>query len=622
MNSLIKFYISLFLFWILFFISQQTIFILLNFSAVQANFNDIIFSFYKGLRINNATSFYLLSLPILISIVNLFVSKPELFNKIIKIQTYIFIVICCFIGALDAGIFKVWGTKVNAKALSYMAYPDEVLPAMFAVENLGLLALLVILVLCFIWIFKKIYSPLNKIDTNWKVKILLPILLMATTVISARGGLQKVPLNRNQVFFSEHSVLNYASLNSFWNFADLFFNPIPPQENPYTFFDSSKANGLLTEMHQSKADTFEKVFTSSKPNIVIIMLESWGADVISCLNGEPNVAPKFCELAKEGVLFDKCFATGDRTEQGMLAILSGYPAQPVSSIIKEFGKFDKLPNLYKVMNEQNYHTSYYSGGRLQFDNIEAYLRAAGVKKMVGEDDFKINKRTNWGAYDEETFALHMDELKKAPQPFFSVLSTMTTHEWFEANIPQIFNSDADKVNDGYRNTMHYADSCLFAYINSLKKEPFYNNTIFILVADHACKFPKSRDIHEVERHRIPMLMVGGALKPEYKGKTISRVASHTDIAATILAQLAIPNQHFARSKNLFAPQVPHFAYYAFDNGFGIVTNETELVYDHNQQKIIHTNSTDSTLNHKWLEYGKAYLQTNFQDNVNYATVKK
>ncbi|MBJ7429363.1 MAG: hypothetical protein JHD28_10470 [Bacteroidia bacterium] len=103
---------------------------------------------------------------------------------------------------------------------------------------------------------------------------MLPLFLLATTVISARGGLQKVPLNRNQVFFSEHSVLNYASLNSFWNFADLFFNPIPPQENPYTFFESTVANGLLTEMHQSKSDSFDKVFSTSKPNIVSIMLES------------------------------------------------------------------------------------------------------------------------------------------------------------------------------------------------------------------------------------------------------------------------------------------------------------------------------------------------------------
>ena len=135
-------------------------------------------------------------------------------------------------------------------------------------------------------------------------------------------------------------------------------------------------------------------------------------------------------------------------------------------------------------------------------------------------------------------------------------------------------------------------------------------------------FRKNRNIHEIERHRIPMLILVGALKFEFKGKTNSSVASHTDIAATILGQLTIPNQHFARSKNLFAPQIPHFAYYAFDNGFWIINNQTELVYDHNQQLVIHSNNKDTLLNNKWLNFGKVYLQTNFQDNINYASVKK
>jgi phosphoglycerol transferase MdoB-like AlkP superfamily enzyme len=621
MNALFRFYLSLFLFWILFFCCQQTIFLLLNINGITAHFSEIAFSFYKGLRINLATTFYLLSLPILLSVLNLFIDKTVLWNKIIKIQNYLFIVICSFFGLLDAGIFKVWGTKVNAKAISYLAYPEEVVPAMFAMENVGLLVVLAIVIVLSIWLFNKIYFSLQPVQANWKIKILLPIVLTFVTIVSARGGLQKVPLNRNQVFFSEHSILNYASLNSFWNIADLLFNPIPPQQNPYKFFELERANELLSEMHHSTSDSSERILNVVKPNIVIIMLESWGADVISCLGGEKDVTPKFCELAKEGILFNNFFATGDRTEQGMLAILSGYPAQPISSIIKEFGKFDKLPNLYKVMKNNSYYTSYYCGGRLQFDNLEAYLRAAGVDKMVGEDDFKINKRTIWGAYDEETFTLHIDELQKTPQPFFSVLSTMTTHEWFEADIPQLFKSDAEKVNDGYRNTMHYADSCLFDYINKLKKTELYNNTLFVIVADHGCKFPKLRNIYEVERHRIPMLLIGGAIKNEWRGSVLNTIGSQTDIAETILSQVNISNDYFGRSKNLFAAQKPHFAYYAFDNGFGIINPKSEIVYDHNQQKIIYANSTDSLQNNKWLNYGKAYLQTNFQDNIDYATKK-
>jgi hypothetical protein len=102
---------------------------------------------------------------------------------------------------------------------------------------------------------------------------------------------------------------------------------------------------------------------------------------------------------------------------------------------------------------------------------------------------------------------------------------------------------------------------------------------------------------------------------------LNTIGSQTDIAETILSQVNISNDYFGRSKNLFAAQKPHFAYYAFDNGFGIINPKSEIVYDHNQQKIIYANSTDSLQNNKWLNYGKAYLQTNFQDNIDYATKK-
>jgi phosphoglycerol transferase MdoB-like AlkP superfamily enzyme len=274
------------------------------------------------------------------------------------------------------------------------------------------------------------------------------------------------------------------------------------------------------------------------------------------------------------------------------------------------------------MNDSGYYTSWYSGGRLQFDNVEAYLRAAGVQKMVGEDNFQITKRTVWGAYDEETLAMHLKELGVMPQPFFSGITTMTTHEWFDADVPHIFNKDADKVNDNYRNTMHYADSCIYAYIKTAQQQSWYNNTLFILVADHACRFPRNRNNFDAERHHIPMMMIGGALKKELAGTVNTRVASHVDIAATLLAQLQMPATAFPRSKNIFNPKSPAFAYYAFDNGFGMVSAHSKVIFDHNQQKDILEHTPNDTLANILEYWGKSYLQTNFQENLDYAEIKR
>jgi phosphoglycerol transferase MdoB-like AlkP superfamily enzyme len=359
------------------------------------------------------------------------------------------------------------------------------------------------------------------------------------------------------------------------------------------------------------------ILTTQSPNIVIVFLESWGADAIACLGGEIGITPKFEDLTKEGLLFTQFYSTGFRTEQGLIATLSATPALPVGSVIQSFGKFDKLPNLYKTFNEAGYHTSFYTGGRLFFDNVEAYLRAAGVQSMKGENEWEIHKRTVWGAYDEETFAYHLSEMNALPQPFFTAVSTMTTHEWFDAKVPTVFSGDADNINDHYRNTMHYADSCLYAYLTQAKQQPWYNNTVFIVVADHACKFPKNRNNYDQQRHHIPLLIIGGALQQEWKGKTIDKVGSHTDIAATLMGQLNKPASNFPYSKNMFNATNPAFAYYAFDNGFGMVTDSATVIYDHNRNVVI-TEKPNLGLESK----GKAFLEMQFQENLDYATRKR
>lgn len=611
---------KLILFWLLFFALQQTFFIAVNYSSFQGSLAQLLYSFVLALPLNITATAYILSLPVLFIIAGVFGLKPAVVNGIIKAETMALVIVCSFISSGDMGLFKVWGTKINAKALAYLKYPDEIIPTLFAPQNLGLLLVAVAQIVFGIWLFKKLNESFVNPQWPFWYKPVFGLVIIGCSVLAFRGGTQRIPINRNWVFKSKHAVLNYAALNGFWNTADLLFHPLEKQENPYAFFELKTAKKHTDELYNKKtsaADSTTQILNTQSPNIVIVFLESWAADVIACLGGEKGVTPKFEELKNDGLLFTQFYSTGYRTEQGLIATLSATPALPVGSVIQSFGKFDKLPNLYKEFNNAGYHTSFYTGGRLFFDNVEAYLRAAGVQSMKGEEDWKISKRTVWGAYDEETFAFHLSEIKTLPQPFFTSVSTMTTHEWFDAAVPKIFNGDADVVNDNYRNTMHYADSCLYAYLTQAKQQPWYSNTLFIVMADHACKFPKNRNNYEQERHHIPLLIMGGALKQQWKGKSINKVGSHADVAATILAQLNKPATSFPYSKNMFNTTSKAFAYYAFDNGFGIITDSSTLIYDHNRGSVI------TERPNQWLETkGKAFLQIQFQENLDYAAKKR
>jgi len=602
-------------FWLLFFAFQQVLFLGLNWSAIKGGNSAMLGTFLTSLPMNIATACYLSALPVLLFIAVGFGVKANGVNSITKAISYLFIVICSILLCSDISLFQVWGTKINAKALGYLQYPQELAPTVFAWQNAALFLLIAIQIIVGIYLYRVFKIEFTPPTFNKFQHAMISLLCLGALVIGFRGGLQRVPINRNWVFMTNEPALNYASLNSFWNTADLLTHPLEKQENPYVFFPKEEAYALSNTLNTDASDSTISIFNTSKPNIVFVFLESWAADVVESVGGEKGIAPKFGELAKEGILFDRFYSTGYRTEQGFLAALSATPALPVGSVIQTFGKFEKLPNLFRTLHENGYHTSFYSGGRLFFDNIEAYLRSAGVDIMKGENEWTINKRTVWGAYDEELFALHLNETKTLPQPFFSALTTMTTHEWFDADVPALFHGDADPVNDRYRNTMHYADSCLFAYVQEAKKQPWYANTVFVIMADHACKFPKGRNNFETERHHIPMMITGGALKNEWRGKSYSEIASHVDLPATLLAQLGMDKSAFPNSKNLFGNKRNPFAYYTFDNGFGIITPQGNLIYDHNRQLISENTFTDSTAMKAFEKMGKGYLQKQFDMNL-------
>ena len=194
--------------------------------------------------------------------------------------------------------------------------------------------------------------------------------------------------------------------------------------------------------------------------------------------------------------------------------------------------------------------------------------------------------------------------------------TSTNHEPFDAKVDKIFNSN--ESSDNYKNTVHYTDKCISDYLRKAKAQAWYSNTLFIITSDHAHSMPLQRGYNEPERHRIPLLFFGDVVKQEFKGKTINKFGTQTDFPAMLLSQLNIDHNNFLRSLNLFNYFSPEFAFYTFDNGFGIITPQQTLVYDHNSGKVTFSKNKmqvkdDSLL----LNKGKALLQVVFEEYIGF-----
>jgi phosphoglycerol transferase MdoB-like AlkP superfamily enzyme len=609
------YFLRLAAFWFGFFLFQRLLFLAI-YAKEWFALSEWLQCFASGLRSDMSAICYTLIPAFIGTIFVLFWQKSQaVFDKIIRFTQYFFIAFAMTIFGEDFGVFDSWGTKLNHKAiLSGVAFPKE---ALLSAAKAGgfLLLVLAALIGFLIYIFNKIYRPLPVANVNFPQKIGFSTLIVIFGLLGMRGGWQASPLSRQQIFFSEKAVLNYAALNSWWNLGNLISKIVRAPKNPYRFYESrSVADKACATFLQTKKDTTQSVFTTQRPNVVLIFLESWSGKLISGLGGERGVTPRFDTLAQNGVLFTNFYSTGFRTEQGIISTLSCLPAQPMSSIIYTPDAFKHIPHFYQKMTENGYHTRYYYGGKIEFDNIGAYMQAARVDKIVSDTSFAIRRRTDWGAYDEELFAKFSSDMQTAKQPFFCAMNTLTSHEWFEADVPNYFHTDKDKISDHYRNTMHYTDSCLYAFLKNAAQQAWFKNTVFVIVADHSCRYPDNNTINKAERYHIPMLLYGGAIRPEWRGKTSAQYANHSDIAATLLAQMRVKNDKFPYSRNLFNPYIPKYAYYAYDNGFGMVTPNGNLLYDHYLGKLIAPDTiTPETTT--FFEGGKALLQSYFQHNM-------
>jgi phosphoglycerol transferase MdoB-like AlkP superfamily enzyme len=171
----------------------------------------------------------------------------------------------------------------------------------------------------------------------------------------------------------------------------------------------------------------------------------------------------------------------------------------------------------------------------------------------------------------------------------------------------------------FKSTAYYTDSCIGVYMRKAAQQPWFGNTLFVLVADHGHLLPANRyDINNYHRFRIPLLFYGGAVAPEWRGKKVDKWGSQTDIAATLLRQMNINADAFTMSKDLLNPASKPFAFYDWDNGFGFATPQQTISFDNIGRTItFRKNKVPKRVDDSLLMYGKAYMQSVYNRFLSY-----
>ena len=605
-----------FLFWLLFFGVARVWFLGYAYErTAQLPPATLLGTFGYGLRLDASAAAYVSLLPFALFVLGSLLPRLPVQRLIGGYSAVVGTVMALLIVA-DLALYRAWGFRLDDTPLQYLNSPTEVAASAGSAPLLLLLALLAGLLVGGWWLYKRVVGPLAPLPAGFGRgrAALAGLLYAALLVLPLRGGTQQIPVNQSDVYFSRLAFANHAALNVPWNLmkALLLRNDDRP---PISFMPDSTARRLVGGLYPravgaaAPADSTASILATPRPNVLFIILESFTAKLVGSVGGEVGVTPNLDSLARTGVLFTHFYAAGDRSQKGLVSLLSGYPSQPTTSIIRFPRKIERLPHLCRSLAAAGYRSRYYYGGELAFANMKSYLRTAGYEQLTERDDFAAaDQNSKWGAHDGALFARLLSDLRRQPQPFFVTAFTLSSHEPFDVPMRPGFPGTAEA--DLFRNSVHYTDDALGRFLRQARQQPWYANTLLVLVADHGHILPGNSSNQSPEKFHIPLLLAGGALRPAARGQVVPVLGTQTDVAATLLAQLKLPADQFVWSRDLLAPTARSFAFYSFNDGFGTVSPTGGLTFDNVSRQVWDRTGTvpDSDL-----RLGQALEQVSMQD---------
>ncbi|MBL7857028.1 MAG: sulfatase-like hydrolase/transferase [Cyclobacteriaceae bacterium] len=603
MRERLKFFAAYALFWLFFLIAIRALFLSYNYDYTsQLTWTEILLVFWFGLRMDLSIAGYFLALIGLLLTGSVFLAG-NWFRIVVNTVTIALIVFASTAAVVDLELYRHWGFRFNTTPLFYMG--SEAMGSVEVSVIIKLLILFAILLFVSIVVFLRFVSPISRsFQPAFKKTAFVLFFLAALMFIPIRGSFTVAPMNTGFVYFHKtKAYANHAAINVVWNFL-YSMRKESRKAYPENFFDKTKAEAYLKSLMPAH-DSTHHIFRTTRPNIILFVLESFTAGIIAPLGGLENITPNLNELCKEGILFDNFYSSGDRTDKGLISILSGYPAQPTTSIIKYPSKTQSLPYLNLEIKKLGYTTSFVYGGDIDFANFRSYITNSAFDHITTEDDFDDDINiSKWGVHDHYVLEHAYQECDTASAPFFKVILTLSSHEPFDVPMERVIAGDSPEAL--FLNSCYYTDRSIGDFITKAKQQPWWENTVVLFVADHGHRHPHNKELKDKARFHIPLLMVGGAIK---KDTIIHTIGSQTDIANTLLAQLDKPHPEFTFSRNLLNRNASSFAAYFFNDGYGFVMPGKFIVHDNpGKQFLVNEGATKEDL-----ERSKGYQQLVYSD---------
>ncbi|WP_442593336.1 LTA synthase family protein [Parapusillimonas sp. JC17] len=484
-----------------------------------------------------------------------------------------------------------YDTRPNRLYVDYLKHPREVCGMIW--KGYKTVAVLVVAGLLFLSVMGRFlftawgpgFSPSGLIEQSG---ILLASSLLVSLAI--RGTLRHRPINPSTVAFCSDPLLNALALNSLYSVAYAVYSmknerspadaygELPEQEvialiRRQAFMSPTIDSAQIPTLHKHGSVTVHRDPTPR--HIVLIVEESLGAKYTGHLGGLP-LTPNLDALSDEAWTFTRAYATGTRSVRGLEALVAGFPPSLSDAVLRLPGAQSRFFTLAHLLKNQGYRSRFIYGGEAHFDNMKGFFLGNGFEELHDLETFRHPKFVGtWGVSDEDMFdRLHTLLSERSVQPTFTLAFSVSNHSPWEYPSGRILPQGEPAT---VENTVRYADWALGRFFEQARRSSYWDNTLFLVVADHEARVG-GQQLVPVKYFHIPAMILGGGVKP----RVDKRIVSQIDLPVTLLSMLGIETEHPMIGHDLTDRQAGGRALMQYGENFGYLKGDQLVVLEPNR----------------------------------------
>jgi phosphoglycerol transferase MdoB-like AlkP superfamily enzyme len=575
------------LFIALFFLGRLGLYLLYFDRLSDISFAQSLLSFLYGLKLDTMTTSMILIVPALLLSIT-----PQRFAKamaaIVSSYVLIFLLIALYIENATFPFVAQYDVRPNYLFVEYLKYPKEVSSMILKEYPIQLIAALIMLIIM-AWSYVR-FSPLkleNAIRTPLWHRLLLILPIGVLLFIGIRSSYGHRPANISDALYSCNRMANEIAKNSLYSIG-------------YAYYSYNKESNKLIQSYGkiNVAQAYQRVskrlniplgselpfnrpepthFHSAQPkNLVIFIQESLGSQFVGFSGGDANITPNLEQLSHEGLAFTNLFSNGTRSIRGLSAMTSGWLPLAGEEVVKRNKSQSDFFTVASLLKPLGYKSSFIYGGEGRFDNMRSWYMGNGFDEVIEQTDYKNpNFISTWGVSDEDLILKAHEKFKSHTakgERFVSVMFSSSNHSPFELPDGKIKFIEG-KPRQSVENAVKYADFAIGRLFELAKKEPYYKNTVFVVVADHNVRV-YGDDLVPVNMFHIPALIIADGLKPQ----KFERLATQPDVLATALDLIGVDLTYPVLGHSIYSDKKQEMALMMFNDTFALrVGNKVAIV---------------------------------------------